>query len=395
MIRCSVKFLFKLLLVSALFYPFAGHAKELNSSAHFYARQAQDALRKQGGMPAGVSEDNFFQSALFIEKKLCEYIKRKEYFIEKEKSGLCCALEYDPQTRKTFILLPECKENHIGQGCHKVVKKALLYHRKKPEIVARAYQEKITKTELHLSKYLGGCPGLMEVVACTKYALYTKFYNQNSLHAAVVSHRKFTFSEKVQIALGVLTGLKELHKKGIAHRDISLKNCLLTHETEGSSESIFAVLCDFGRAQFINKSFKKGMRVQGHLPNTPPEGIFYENMQGKDFFKSDLFAAGTILYQLFYEVGPPWKNSKYMTALLEPAQSRYEKYVQAIKQHLDCIQTRINNEKQLTTAVAFELLLLQLCDPDPKKRGTASEHYRTMKELYKQVGADLVTCYRR
>ena len=385
-----MKFLIKLLIVSSLFFPFASYAKERNNSALFYAKKAQDSLRKRG-LPAGVSESDFLQIALFIEKKLSEYLKRKEYLIEKEKSGLACSLEYDPRTKKTFVLLPECKENYIGRGCHKIVKKALLYQRKKPEIVARACQEKVKKTEVFLTKYLGGCSGLMKVVACTKYAIYTKFYNQNSLHTAVIRRRPFTFSEKVHIALGVLDGLKELHKKGVAHRDISLKNCLLAHE----GERICAVLCDFGRAQFINKFFKKKRRVQGHIPNTPPEGIFYENMQGKDFFKSDLFAAGMVLYQLFYEIGPPWKSSKYMTATLVPAQNRYNEYVQAIKQHLDFIQARIKVEKQLTAPVAFEALLLRLCDPDPKKRGTASEHYRTMQKIYKQVGSDSVIHYRR
>lgn len=374
-------------------------AEDLQCEKLFHAVEATATFYKQESTLLGISRSDFLQIALFIEANLQSIQQKKKTYISQEQTSLACALEYDPKTRKIFIILPDNKLTHIGRGKNKVVMKAILYQEKNPEIVARALQTKVRKVELKTTNELKGSEGVMEVVACTEYhskglthrTIYSKLYSPGSLQRAFSRKIRFSSYEKMKIALNLLKGLDELHKRNIAHRDLSSVNCLIDiPRGSAGRRNVVAVIADFGRANSIRKSFSKRLKPQGHSAYLPPEAIFKGKVQGADMCRTDVYAAGCIFYQLFYEKRAPWQNSKYSQEIAIPEFSRHAALVGKINQYTQKRRTALEHKQatsKLSSQEAFELLILRMCHPEAEKRGSASELHQTLQKIVDRYSA--------
>ena len=371
-----------------------------NATHLLSAIEATQAIGKQKIKNLGSSRSKFLQTALFIEYALPEYVKRKHFFLKKEQTGLSCALEYDPQTKKTFIILDKNEKTYLGRGANKVVTKSILYNKSKPEIIARALQTQVREIELEITSKFKDAEGIMKVLSCTKYidkgvtyrTIYAKLYNTGSLSHAFKMKCKFSLYEKMKIAHNILQGLRELHEKNIAHFDIASANCLIEIPREPPGRrNIVAVIADLGRANTINTPFDPNKRVQGHTSYTPPEGLFTEKMRGRDYCSSDVYAVGCIFYQLFYNKLAPWQDSKLIRSKTESKSMVHDKLVGKIQQYTGARRTYLtyrlahaSENDPLITREAFEHLILRMVDPNPKARGTAAELYQELKMIMQQ-----------
>jgi serine/threonine protein kinase/tetratricopeptide (TPR) repeat protein len=117
--------------------------------------------------------------------------------------------------------------------------------------------------------------------------------------AARIARGVLTVSEAVSIGLGMLAGVEALHGQGIVHRDLKPSNVFLTpHGVK---------LLDFGVATALEgdgSSTATRLTTPGTVVGTPyycaPEQIRGERADGR----TDLFAAGAIVYEMLAGQGP-------------------------------------------------------------------------------------------
>jgi serine/threonine protein kinase len=82
----------------------------------------------------------------------------------------------------------------------------------------------------------------------------------------------------------VILGLHELHRRGVAHYDVSASNILLTSRCR-------AALCDLGLASYAAKASE----CRSIVWNRAPEVVIASRRGGVYDYKADIFAAGCVL----------------------------------------------------------------------------------------------------
>ena len=339
----------------------------------------------------GLTRGEFFQMALFIERGLESPIQKKQYYLPKSETGFSSSIEYDPLTKKTFILLDGYKNAYIGEGAFKVVTKSLLYTTDHIEVVARGEELTPKLRELEITKLLVGASGVFDIVACTRHtvgskkytSIYSRIYSPGALRTAFDEKYKFSLYEKERIALSLLNGLSELHKRKIVHRDLSSRNYLINiPKGKPGRRNIKAAVADLGRAMYAkDAAFTK---VQGNTTFTPPEGIFKDKMRGSKYYAADVYALGCVLYQLFYDEDPKWKNSEYVKNTKVPEKIRYKELVEGIDRYTKSRRNELEHKKvsgHISAKEEFEYLILRMVNPDPKKRGSMLQLSQEMQRI--------------
>ena len=345
-----------------------------------------------------ITRGDFIQMALFIEASLPLLVQKNKHYFPREKTHFSSSIEYDPQTQNVFLLLDGCdkEKTYIGEGAYKVVTKALKYSRTLPEIVARADEKDARENELQITKRLKGSPGIFDIKACTSHkkgsteysSIYSKIYNRGSLRDAFDAHVQFSFYEKERIALSLIQGLHELHKRKIVHRDLSARNYLIDIPPgKPGRRAITAAVADLGRAIYSKVAAKT--KVQGNTSYTSPEAIFVKKMRGAGYFGSDVYALGLVLYQLFYDKRAKWQDSYYVknTKLSEKLRAkilvkRINKYTASRRRQLD----KKKAQNRLSPSEDFEHLIYQMIEPNPKKREPILKHLIQMQRIVKRGG---------
>ncbi len=112
-----------------------------------------------------------------------------------------------------------------------------------------------------------------------------------SLRDAIYS---LTFEQKLKLAEQIARGLRAAHAESLIHRDLKPENIKLTTETE-------ARILDFGLAKTVSSNAVDAQgNIEGTLHYLSPEQIASEPLTGA----SDVFAYGTLLYELFLGIRP-------------------------------------------------------------------------------------------
>jgi serine/threonine protein kinase len=313
------------------------------------------------------SREEFFRTAFFIERNKQKLLS-KEALYSKKKTGLPIDLEINKHNNLVFMVLNGWKSAYLGKGGAKIVYKAVAYGSKGPLIVARAVQRRSMNKELKFTKKLQGKSGVVKTLAVKirkihgkrSYILYSKLYNLGSLKSAFVEKRRFSIKHKLQIAKGALKGLETLHHNGIVHRDIAAQNIFLNVVKDRHGKKNFqAVIADFGWANFAKKN--SGERAQANTKNAAPEGRCFKMLQGKHYYKTDVFALGLVLYNLAYGEKAHWKEIGFC----DPNQ--YKNY---LKQVISKKQQDIRKHPKKAQN-KFKALVLKMLDPNAHKRPSA------------------------
>ena len=112
-----------------------------------------------------------------------------------------------------------------------------------------------------------------------------------TLNRVLDAQERLSPRSAVAVVMGVLAALTHAHEQGFVHRDVKPSNVLLSIEPDGV---MIPKLLDFGIAKPIAK---EPSDEAGTLVGTP-EYMSPEQIKGKDVDgRSDLFAAGTLLYE--------------------------------------------------------------------------------------------------
>lgn len=332
------------------------------------------------------------QTALFIETTLPKYAKKHKYYLSKQRTGLAHTVEYDPTHDTTFIVL-DGKKNYIGKGKKKTVHKAIHYTHSHPKVVARAVDQVKHSREHSLTKKLHGSPGIYTTVGFGKNTkggkpystIYSKLYRPGSLQDALDKKYRLSTYEKMKVACDILEGLYSLHKNGIVHRDLGARNHFIDiPRGKPGRRKVSASIADLGRSTYAVRA--ADTKVQGNTTYTAPEGLYRKKLKGQDYYKTDVFAVGCVLYRLFYNKKAPWQEKSYVKDTKRSLYSRYKSMRHAIKRASKARRTHLaTKHAKLTPKEEFELLVLRMVHTDPAKRGTAKELSAKMNKIFERV----------
>ncbi|XP_077516180.1 uncharacterized protein LOC144126111 isoform X3 [Amblyomma americanum] len=138
-----------------------------------------------------------------------------------------------------------------------------------------------------------------------QYAIITSMKKGPSLfeHIHIKKHH-LSFHTKVNIARQIVQGMGYLHAKGIVHKTLTSKNVILESRVK-------LCLMDQGLAERARDLSDRGCLARGHLTYLAPELMRQLRVEPPNVFsdcepsqESDLYAFGTILYELIAEAFP-------------------------------------------------------------------------------------------
>ncbi|XP_055007622.1 dual specificity testis-specific protein kinase 2 [Boleophthalmus pectinirostris] len=124
----------------------------------------------------------------------------------------------------------------------------------------------------------------------------TEYINGGNLEQLLDSNKQLSWPMRVKLALDIASGLAYLHSKGVFHRDLTSKNCLIKCEENGYS----AVVGDFGLAEKIptNTAEAEKLTVVGSPFWMAPEVLRGERYNEK----ADVFSYGIVLCEIIARV---------------------------------------------------------------------------------------------
>ncbi|XP_053248586.1 dual specificity testis-specific protein kinase 2 isoform X1 [Podarcis raffonei] len=139
----------------------------------------------------------------------------------------------------------------------------------------------------NILKFMGVCVHQGQLHALTEYI------NCGNLEQLLDGNQHLPWTVRVKLALDIALGLTYLHYKGIFHRDLTSKNCLIKHDENGYS----AIVGDFGLAEKI-PDFSEKLPVVGSPYWMAPEVLRDEPYNEK----ADVFSYGIILCEIIARI---------------------------------------------------------------------------------------------
>ncbi|NXC21854.1 TESK1 kinase, partial [Corythaeola cristata] len=144
----------------------------------------------------------------------------------------------------------------------------------------------------NILRFMGVCVHQGQLHALTEYI------NGGNLEQLLDSPVPLSWSVRVKLALDIARGLRYLHSKGIFHRDLTSKNCLVRCEANGYT----AVVGDFGLAEKI-PTYSEGSEKEPLAVVGSPYWMAPEVLRGEIYNeKADVFAYGIILCETIARV---------------------------------------------------------------------------------------------
>ncbi|KAL4426751.1 hypothetical protein ABPG74_006529 [Tetrahymena malaccensis] len=149
-----------------------------------------------------------------------------------------------------------------------------------------------TSKSLNIIKYIGNFDD-----DNNKYVV-VEYVDGQTLKSKLFQQKDNVFSESTTISylIQLLTGIKDLHKNNILHRDLKLENIMI------SNEGIIKII-DFGSSRVLKEGFTAETYVGTPL-NMAPE-VYNGQAYGN---KCDIYSLGVILYQMLFGHYPFFAN---------------------------------------------------------------------------------------
>ncbi|XP_045655650.1 dual specificity testis-specific protein kinase 2 [Ursus americanus] len=201
----------------------------------------------------------------------------------------------------------------------------------------------------NILRFMGVCVHQGQLHALTEYI------NSGNLEQLLDSNLHLPWTVRVKLAYDIAVGLSYLHFKGIFHRDLTSKNCLIKRDANGYS----AVVADFGLAEKIPDVSlgSEKLAVVGSPFWMAPEVLRDEPYNEK----ADVFSYGIILCEIIARI---------------QADPDYLPRTENFGLDYDAFQHMVGD-----CPPDFLQLTFNCCNMDPKLRPSFAEIGKTLEEI--------------
>ncbi|XP_062047168.1 dual specificity testis-specific protein kinase 2 isoform X1 [Lepus europaeus] len=201
----------------------------------------------------------------------------------------------------------------------------------------------------NILRFMGVCVHQGQLHALTEYI------NSGNLEQLLDSNLHLPWTVRVKLAYDIAVGLSYLHLKGIFHRDLTSKNCLIKRDENGYS----AVVADFGLAEKIPdvSTGSEKLAVVGSPFWMAPEVLRDEPYNEK----ADVFSYGIILCEIIARI---------------QADPDYLPRTENFGLDYDAFQHMVGD-----CPPEFLQLTFNCCNMDPKLRPSFVEIGKTLEEI--------------
>ncbi|NWT07702.1 TESK1 kinase, partial [Vireo altiloquus] len=212
----------------------------------------------------------------------------------------------------------------------------------------------------NILRFMGVCVHQGQLHALTEYI------NGGNLEQLLDSPVPLSWSVRVKLALDIAHGLRYLHSKGIFHRDLTSKNCLVRCEASGYT----AVVGDFGLAEKI-PTYSEGSEKEPLAVVGSPYWMAPEVLRGEIYNeKADVFAYGIILCETIARV---------------PADPDYLPRTEDFGLDVTTFRTMV----EIDCPAAFLQLAFHCCSMEPTSRPSFLEITQCLESILQhQLGAE-------
>ncbi|UJR81775.1 serine/threonine-protein kinase [Sandaracinus amylolyticus] len=172
----------------------------------------------------------------------------------------------------------------------------------------------------------------------------------------------------------VLRALEEAHRAGIIHRDLKPENVVVQPDRSGREH---VKVCDFGIAKILDQEEGRAITVDGFVCGTP-QYMAPEQSRGDVIdHRSDLYAAGVVLYQMICGVVP----------------FSGENALGVLTRHLvEAPVPPSERRPELGVPRALEQICLRALEKDPGARWqSAAEMADALERMARELGSDAET----
>ncbi|XP_070566938.1 serine/threonine-protein kinase pkn5-like [Ptychodera flava] len=172
---------------------------------------------------------------------------------------------------------------------------------------------------------------------------------------------KFSFQDKVYIALQICAAVDSMHSNGIVHQNICSNSIVIDKDT------LTVTIIDFRNAAFIDDPSRAG-RGLGDLPYMAPEAVLDH---GPTSFKEDVWSLGMVLALLFTGVSPYQSQVSQVNEFMDlhAANKKRPRYIQKRSRSVEMNLYTRKGDKMLQVGT---LINLSVC-PTPGLRTPAKE----------------------
>ncbi|NXE45303.1 TESK2 kinase, partial [Casuarius casuarius] len=202
----------------------------------------------------------------------------------------------------------------------------------------------------NILRFMGVCVHQGQLHALTEYI------NYGNLEQLLDSNQHLPWTVRVKLAYDIAMGIRYLHYKGIFHRDLTSKNCLIKHDENGYS----AIVGDFGLAEKIPDHSEK-LPVVGSPFWMAPEVLRDEPYNEK----ADVFSYGIILCEIIARI---------------QADPDYLPRTENFGLDYDAFQHMVGD-----CPPDFLQLAFNCCNMDPKLRPSFADIVKTLEEILNRL----------
>ncbi|XP_062437148.1 dual specificity testis-specific protein kinase 2 isoform X2 [Rhea pennata] len=202
----------------------------------------------------------------------------------------------------------------------------------------------------NILRFMGVCVHQGQLHALTEYI------NYGNLEQLLDSNQHLPWTVRVKLAYDIAMGIGYLHYKGIFHRDLTSKNCLIKHDENGYS----AIVGDFGLAEKIPDHSEK-LPVVGSPFWMAPEVLRDEPYNEK----ADVFSYGIILCEIIARI---------------QADPDYLPRTENFGLDYDAFQHMVGD-----CPPDFLQLAFNCCNMDPKLRPSFADIVKTLEEILNRL----------
>ncbi|XP_030311441.1 dual specificity testis-specific protein kinase 2 [Calypte anna] len=205
----------------------------------------------------------------------------------------------------------------------------------------------------NILRFMGVCVHQGQLHALTEYI------NCGNLEQLLDGNQHLPWIVRVKLAYDIAMGISYLHYKGIFHRDLTSKNCLIKHDENGYS----AIVGDFGLAEKIPDHSEK-LPVVGSPFWMAPEVLRDEPYNEK----ADVFSYGIILCEIIARI---------------QADPDYLPRTENFGLDYDAFQHMVGD-----CPPGFLQLAFNCCNMDPKLRPSFADIVKTLEEILNRLRSE-------